>query len=214
MPNHKIRIHNLAKFDRSAKVRWLLTELGVPFETHTMSRDAKENEQPAYLKLNPLGRVPTVEIDDHVMFESGAICTHLSDLYAHTGIIPKAGTPDRAIYEQWMYFAHNFLDTMQAKIMIIEDIPPGEYQKAKESSVQADLEDACVALDRGLAKGDYLVANRFSAADICMGYHLYFLRMWPELDQVIVKHPRVVAYLDKLKAMPSAVKAEVFSFPQ
>ena len=58
----KIRIHALASFDRSAKLRWLLTELGVPFEVRTLSRDAKENESPDYLKLNPMGRVPTVEL--------------------------------------------------------------------------------------------------------------------------------------------------------
>lgn len=211
---HKIRVYSLVPFDRSAKIRWLLTELGVPFEERKLNRDAKEHETPEYLKLNPLGRVPAIEIDDLVLFESGAICTHLSDLYSDRGIIPKSGTPDRGRYEQWMHFAHNFLDTMQAKIMIIEDIPAGEYQKTKEAGVQSDLEDACVALERVLAKDSFVVADRFSAADICLGYHLYFLRMWPELDQVIAKHPKVVAYVDRLKKMPSAVKADVFSFPQ
>lgn len=212
--NPKIRIYSLVSFDRSAKIRWLLSELGVPFEVRTLSRDKKENETEEYLKLNPMGRVPTIEIDDLVMFESGAICTHLSDLFSDRGIIPKPGTPDRAKYEQWMYFAHSFLDTIQAKIMIIEDIPPGEYQKTKEAAAQADLEDACVALDHALAKDSFVVANRFSAADICLGYHLYFLRMWPELDHVIQKHPKVIAYLERLKKMPSAVESEAFSYPQ
>jgi glutathione S-transferase len=212
MTDPKIRIHSLAAFDRGAKARWLLTEMGVPYETRLLDRAKKENESPEYLRLNPMGRVPAVEIDDLVFFESGAICAYLADLYLDRGMAPKLATPERAKYEQWMYFAHCTVDPMQTRIMVIEDIPPGEVQKTKEAALQSDLGDACEAIDQALSKGQYLLGGRFSTADICISYHLYFLRLWPELGQVVAKFPRVTAYLDRMTKMPSAVKADVFSY--
>jgi glutathione S-transferase len=163
--------------------------------------------------LNPMGRVPAVEIDDLFFFESGAICAYLADLHLEKGMAPKHGTPERAKYEQWMYFSHCTVDPIQSKIMIIEDIPAGEIQKAKEAAVQSDLRDVCEAINQPLSNGPYLLGSRFSTADICVSYHLYFMRLWPELNQEIVKFPKVVEYLDRLMKMPSAVKAEVFSYP-
>ena len=72
--NTLIRLHSLVPFDRSVKARWLLNEMGVTYEDRLLDREKKEHESPAFLKLNPMGRVPVLEIGDKVLFESGAIC--------------------------------------------------------------------------------------------------------------------------------------------
>lgn len=207
-----IRFHSLVSFDRSAKSRWLATEMGLAFEDRWLDRDSKENESPAFLRLNPMGRVPVAEFGDLSIFESGAIVTYLADLHPEKNMAPALSSPDRAKYLQWMFFAGCTLDAIQAKIMIIEDIPAGEYKTEKEAAVVSEYADAMEAIDYALAHGDYLVGNRFSAADISVGYHVYFCNMWPELKVCADKFPRIGAHMERLQKMPSAVKAKVFSF--
>lgn len=210
--NSMIRFYSLASYDRGAKARWLLTELGIAFETRMLDRKEKENDSPEFLRLNPMGRVPVMEIGDTAVFESGAICAYLADRYLDRGLAPGLSSPDRAKYLQWMYFSDSTLDQIQTRIMIIEDIPPGEVQIGKETRLLSDFHDALTAIDQDLIRNDYLVANRFSAADISVSYHLYWCAMWPELNGVLFKFPRVATYVERMKKMPSAVKANVFSF--
>jgi glutathione S-transferase len=215
MPNSKkplIRLYSLSTFDRGAKARWLLTEIGIEFEQKWLNRDKKENETEAYLKLNPMGRVPVLEYGDQVMFESGAICAFLADQFLEKGMAPAHSAPERSEYLKWVFFASS-LDAYQARIMVIEDIPAGELQKKKEAALQSDLRDAMESMNAVLSKRDYLASDRFTAADIGVGYHLYFLKMWPELDSVIAEFPKVAAYFERLQAMPSAVKSKAFSYP-
>lgn len=208
----QIRLFGLAQYDRGAKARWLLTEMKVPFEVHWLSRDKKEHETPEYLKLNPMGRVPVMQFGDAVIFESGAIVAHLADHFRDQGMAPAPSSVERAEYLKWMYFAASTIDPIVAKIMIIEDIPEGEVRTTKESALLSDLRDALNTLSLTLEKRPYLVSDRFTAADICVSYHLYWCTLWPELDEVIRQFPRVASYLERLKKMPSAIEAKAFSY--
>jgi glutathione S-transferase len=214
--NEQIRVHGAFPFDRGAKSRWLLTEMGISYENRWLNPEKGDFESPEYMKLHPMGRVPALQVGDTTMFESGAMSTYLADRYAQQlgekALAPELTSPYRATYLQWMFFADSTIDPMQTRIMIIEDIPAGEVRTAKESKLVEELNDAMHAMDLTLSKNSYLVANRFSAADICVSYHLYWLRMWPELDAVVTKFPKIVSYLDRLKNMPSAIEAKVFSY--
>lgn len=207
-----IRLYGMTPHDRSGKVRWLLTELGLEFEDRWISREKKEYESAEYLRINPMGRIPAIEIGDQILFESCAICAYLADRFAEGGLAPALDSRERAEYQKWMYFAAATVDSVQTRVMIIEDIPPGEIQKTKEMALQSDLRDICNTLDQALAKNSYLAGNRFSAADICVSYPLTECRLWPELETVIRDFPRVISYLERMKAMPSATKSKVFSF--
>jgi glutathione S-transferase len=208
----QIRIHSLVAYDRGGKARWLLTEMGMPYETRWINREKKENESPEYLRLNPMGRAPVAEIDDQAIFESSAICAYLADRFMEKGMAPVLSSPERAKYQQWMYFAAATIDPIMARMMIIEDMPAGELRTQKESAMMEDFHDAMIALDNTLSKELFLVGNRFSTADICVGYHLYFCSLWSEFSEVIGKFPSVASYLQRLKEMPSAIQAKVFSY--
>jgi glutathione S-transferase len=214
--NELIRIHGAFPYDRGGKSRWLLTEMGIPYENRWLNPEKGDFESPEYLKLHPMGRVPSLQVGDTTMFESGAMVEFLADRYAQQlgekALAPELTSPHRATYLQWLYFASNTIDPMQTRIMIIEDIAAGEVRTTKETALVNELRDAVHAMDLTLSKNSYLVAHRFSAADICVGYHLYWLKLWPELNVVIEAFPKVVAYLDRLKKMPSAVESKVFSY--
>jgi glutathione S-transferase len=209
--NHPlIRIHGAFPWDRGAKARWLLTEIGVGYEDRTL--EEKDFTDPAFLKLNPMGRMPVMEFGDTPVFESSAICAYLADHYLDKGMAPALSSPARATYQQWMYFAVATLDSFQTRIMIIEDIPAGELRAEKEKPLLQEVEDALRTLDVTFAKNNYLVANKFSAADICTAYTLAWLPLWPEFSAIVDKFPRVKSYISRMKEMPSAVKAKVFTY--
>src|SRR4051812_2020241 len=203
-----IRLHGNAPFDRGAKVRWLLNEMGVAYEDHWLDREKKEIESPAYLKLNPMGRVPVAEIGGQVLFESGAICAYLSDLHLDKGMAPALNVPERGEYQKWMYFASATIDSLQWRIELIEDFPPGAVHSEKEKALQEELRDILKALDQTLAKSSFLVGNRFSTADICVSYQLYWLRFWPEGKSVMDTFSHVEAHIDRMFARAAAKTTE------
>lgn len=209
-----IRIHGLAPYDRGAKARWLLTEMGIPHETRWINRAKKENETPEYLRLNPMGRAPVLEMNDLAIFESGAICTYLADLYPEKAMAPAVGSKDRAAYLQWMFFASATLDPFRARIMIIEDIPEGELRTKKEAALISDVNDAMVSLERVFSSNEFLLGKKMSAADICIAYDLYFSKLWPEFESVMQKYPAVMKYLDRMMQSEAAAKADVFSYQE
>lgn len=209
----KLRLYGITPYDRSAKVRWLLTELGLDFEMKYLDREKRENISPEYLRLNPMGRVPALQIDDKTMIESAAICTYLADQYSLGKMAPKLDSPERAEYLQWMYFATTTLDTFRTRVMIIEDIPQGELYTKKMSALQEDMQDALAALE-GVLKNKSFLLGRFTTADICMSYDLYWCTLWPELGQFFKNYPAVTAYIERMRAYPSAAKAEVFSYQE
>ena len=82
----------------------LLEELGVPYELALVDRSVDAQNSPAYLKLNPTGRIPVLEDGELVVFETAAIVLHLLDAHAATAtpLMPPVGTPERARFYQWL----------------------------------------------------------------------------------------------------------------
>lgn len=209
-----LRLYGIVPYDRSSKARWQLEELGLAYEDRWLDPSEGDLSSASFLNLNPMGRTPVLELGDTVVFESSAICAYLDDRYLDRGLAPAITSPERADYQKWMYFAAATLDSFQTRIMIIEDIPPAEVKDVKEAALVDELRDALATLDHRLSESSYLVANRFGTADICVGYSLYAMGLWPELDSVISLFPRVRAYLEGLKTRPSAIKANVFSYEE
>jgi len=213
-----ITLYSFWNYDRSAKVRWLFEELkqnGVKldYREHRINREAKENEQEPYLSLNPMGRSPTLVIDGNSMIESNGICAYFADRFMDGKMAPPLHANERAEYQQWMAFASSTFEDFIVRIMIIEDIPPGEVFDKKSASLLSDVRDAAELLQKTLTHHDYLVSSGFSAADICLGYHLYIAMMWPEFESIFNEFPKIKPYLERLKKRPAAEKAQAFSYP-
>ena len=64
---------------RSSIVHWMLEELGEPYDIHLVSFKKGENRQPAFLAINPMGKLPALKHGDTVITEAAAICTYLAD---------------------------------------------------------------------------------------------------------------------------------------
>ena len=80
----KLTLYHAAP-SRSSIVRWMLEELGEPYDVHLLSLKNGENREPAYLAINPMGKVPALRHGDAVITEAAAICTYLADEFPHAG---------------------------------------------------------------------------------------------------------------------------------
>src|SRR5690242_2651652 len=98
-----MRLHEFGP-TRSARCRWVLQELGLPFESVVVRLDQGAHRAPGHLELNPYGRVPVLEDGDLVLTESVAICTWLADRHPERALIPAPGTVERGRHDQWLWF--------------------------------------------------------------------------------------------------------------
>lgn len=99
-----IKVYGFPK-TRSLRILWTLEEIGADYGLVKVDLFKGEAEEPAFLQLNPAGKVPVLVDDDLVLSESGAICTYLADKYPETGLAPEPRTGQRAIYDQMCFFA-------------------------------------------------------------------------------------------------------------
>lgn len=178
---------------RSTRVLWMLEELGVDYRYCKVDLGAGEGQQPAYLALNPAGKVPTLMDDNFVLTESVAILTYLGDRFPELGLIPPAGSHDRARYLQWACFVLSELEQPLWTIAKHRFALPKEHRVAGifETAVW-EFERAATVLRKGLGEKDFLVGENFSAADILAAHTLAWAEAFklPPTDPVLADYSR------------------------
>ncbi len=180
-----IRLHHCHQ-TRSMRVLWLLNELGVDFDVvlHPFDRSLRA---PEYLVLNPAGRVPALEMDGEVLFESGAILEFLCEKFPEAGLGRLPGALDRAEWLTWLHFAetvsqHSAALTQQ-HIVLREDWMRSPVLMRLEAK---RLEKCFAAIEGRLStpveNRDHLLTGGFSAADIAVGQAVYMARHFVRLE--------------------------------
>ena len=89
---------------RGRIVRWMLEEVGQPYRTELLDYGTTM-KAPAYLAINPMGKVPAITHGDAVVTEAGAICAYLADAFPQAGLAPAPGDKARAPYFRWRFYA-------------------------------------------------------------------------------------------------------------
>ena len=181
---------------RSKQVRWALLELGLEFHAIEGLELLHSDE---LKKINPMGKVPAVVINDEPLFEAVAICTYLADLVPAKGLIAPSGTRERALHLQWLSFSLTELEAYVWSNARNTFVLPEEQRITAlfEQNNKAYVHAAKV-LDKVLEEGDYLVGNRFSVTDILVGFTLN----WGNLAGLLEHTPNLQRYLERLKQRP------------
>lgn len=193
---------------RSARILWLLEETGVPFDIASHDFAKATHKDPAYLAINPAGKVPAL-VDrgpagdwspPAVVTESAAICAYVADAVPEAGLAPPVGSRERAAYATWIGFCPSVLEPAFAdSVFPRREDPPARsigwctYPEALQR-IEAALQDA----------GPYLLGARFSAADVLIGSVLQWLKGWGKLPE----SPALSAYLATLAARPAVQRAQ------
>lgn len=185
---------------RSARCLWTLRELDVPFERVEVDLRAGAHRGEGYLAMNPMGRVPTLVFDGQILTESLAICTFLADRFPEAGLLPSAGTLERAEHDQWMFFLATELDAPLWRIRRNTVLLPEERRVPADVPLAGDdFREAAAALDGRLGGRSFLAGDRFTVADIAMTHTLF----WATWNDLLDESPRLAAYMERHLARPA-----------
>ena len=185
---------------RDLRVRWALEEAGLPYEENLIGPDDQKSDR--YRALQPFGQVPVLEEDEAAMFESGAIVLHVAERSA--ALMPDDGHQRERI-RTWMFAA---LSTIEPPILMLItiDLQPGgvsEGTKPLRDTVVGRVGTRLDSLVKFLGDREYLVADRFSAADLLMTTVLRQLRN----TDLVAQRPTLDAYQKRNEQRPAFVKA-------
>lgn len=180
---------------RGRIVRWMLEELGQPYETVVLDY-GRAMKSPAYLAVNPMGKVPAVAHGARVVTECAAICTYLADAFPQAGLMPD----DRAAFYRWMFFGAGPME--QAIVNASFGWKPGTPQEAGRTGY-GSLETVIGAISAHVGQSGFMAGDRFSAADVYVGSQIG----WGLQFGTIPRNDALSDYWDRIKTRPAAARA-------
>jgi glutathione S-transferase len=192
-----MRVYHRPGAGRPIRALWALEEAGIPYELEIVSKEGESGER--HLARHPLGRVPVLEDDDgRMLFESSAICLHAAELAPEAELIPPAGTFERALTYQWIFFVMTEVEPPAIAVYRARAAGDGEDESAVRR-VGRGLEAVETALDGH----DFILGESFSVADIVVSE---VTRMTGRLE-VGEPGPNLVAYFERVAARPARARA-------
>ena len=184
---------------RSFRVLWTLEELGLPYDLHLLPFPPRVRA-PEYLQVNPLGTIPAMIDGPTFMTESAAIVQYLVTRYGPSPLAVPVEDPAYGAWLNWLHFGEATLTFPQTLVLRYRRLEPGRAEQVADDYARWFL-SRLRHVDRALADGrDWLCADRFTAADISVGYALLLANQLKLLETVT---PAIEAYWRRLKARPA-----------
>lgn len=178
---------------RAMGARVLLEELGAPYDLHILNMKAGEQRRPAYLAINPLGKVPAIHHGEALVTEQVAIFIYLADLFPEAGLTPALNDPRRGPFLRWIaYYGSSFEPALIDKFLKREAAPV-------QQSPHADYDTMLGALESQLARGPYLLSEQITAADILWGIAL----SWTMMFGIVPRKDVFVRYAERITSRPA-----------
>lgn len=166
---------------RGQTVRWMLEEVGQPYDTEILGYGTSMKEEP-YLSINPMGKVPAIKHKGKVVTEVAAICCYLADAFPEAGLAPPLD--DRADYYRWIFFTSGPIEAAFSN-------KAAGFEPAPERQRMFGYGNYDLAIDtlEGALKGkDYIAGGKFSAADLFIGAMVNFMltfKLLPEREAFV-----------------------------
>jgi len=180
---------------RGRIVRWMLEEVGQPYETQIIPYEEMKSER--YLAVNPMGKVPAIKHRDHIVTECAAICTYLADVLPEAMLGPRSD--EKADYYRWLFYAAG----------PVEHAVTNNFAKFEASQEQHRMFgygnfDAVVSVLDDLFKSrDFVCGDRFTAADVYVGSQI----MFPLQFGMLPERNSFLKYRDRLQARDAYKRA-------
>ncbi len=160
---------------RGRIVRWMLEEVGQPYET-VMLDYGTTMKAADYLAINPMGKVPAIKHGGQVVTECAAIIAYLADAFPAAGLAPALD--QRAAYYRWLFFAAGPLEAAISNRSLGVALPAN-----KEATVgYGNFKTVMDVLEQALEGDGYIAGDRFTAADLYLGAHIGFGLMFKSID--------------------------------
>ncbi|MDH3230934.1 MAG: glutathione S-transferase family protein [Alphaproteobacteria bacterium] len=150
---------------RGRIVRWMLEETGAPYRTELLEYGTTM-KAPAYLAINPMGKVPAIRHGEVVVTECAAICAYLADAFPEAGLAPPLDA--RGAYYRWLFFAAGPVEAAVTNHSFGLEPPAEKRGMVGYGSFEAVLD----TLAQAVAGDAYIAGDRFTAADVYVGSHI------------------------------------------
>ena len=161
---------------RGRIARWMLEEVGEPYRSEVLEYGGTM-KAPAYLAINPMGKVPAIKHGDTVVTECAAICAYLADAFPKAGLAPPVS--DRGDYYRWLFFAAGPLEAAIINRSLGMQAPAGKESMIGYGTFGAVMD----TLEKWLAGRRYIAGERFSAADVYVGSHVGYGLQFGSIDK-------------------------------
>ena len=181
---------------RAFRMLWFMEELGRPYRLEMLDLNAGDHKRAEFLKLNPMGKVPTLVDQDAVIAETGAMLVHLSDKYSPGELAPLIKEPARAEYLKWLFFAAGVMEPAFGEKFFKWEVPA---RRAAWGSFD-DMERTTAA---GVQPGPWLLGDQFTAADVFVASNLH----WGLLSNLFPKDGPIADYVGRCAARSALKRA-------
>lgn len=183
---------------RGRIVRWMLEEIGEPYETVVLDYGTTMKSSD-YLAINPMGKVPAIRYGDTIVTEGAAICAFLADMFPDRGLAPPSGNPKRGPYYRWLFFAAGPVEAaVTAKSLGL--LAPADK---KAMAGYGSFEEVIDCLEAAVRDGPYICGEQFTAADVYVGSQIGWGMMFGSID----KRPVFEDYVGRIRSRPAAIRA-------
>ena len=189
---------------RSTRAIWMLEESGLDYEPVLIDiRDRTKPRDPDFSIASPLGKVPAIADGDVKIWDSSAIALYVADKAKDANLAPALDDPLRGAYYYWMVFTPGVIEPAMAEKA--SGVDPNEMQNGWGS-----FDRMIELLENGVAGGQWLLGDQFSAADVMVGSTANFLKMFGMLPE----NKTIEAYIERCLARPAYQKALAMGAPQ
>lgn len=182
---------------RGRIVRWMLEEVGAPYETQVLEYGTTMKSAD-YLAINPMGKVPAIRHGGQVVTECAAICAYLADAFPQAGLAPPMD--QRGDYYRWLFLAAGPLEAAITHRSLGVEVPEERLRTVGFAPLPTIVDTLATAL---LGR-DYIAGDGFSAADVYVGSHL----AWGLRFGTLEPRPEFEPYLARITARDAYRRAQ------
>jgi glutathione S-transferase len=194
----KLTLYHAAP-SRSSVARWMLEEIGEPYDVKVLRLAEGDQQKPDYLAINPMGKVPTLQHGDVIITEVAAICTYLADAFPKAGLSVPIGDPRRGVYLKWLFFGPGCLEPA-----VIDRAAPRKEEARRAMLGYGDFDTVMNVLAKAVEKGPWLLGEQFTAADVVIGSNI----RWGTIFKLLPERKEFSDYAARIAARPAAQRAE------
>jgi glutathione S-transferase len=184
---------------RGRIARWMLEETGQPYKTEVLDY-ASTMKAPAYLAINPMGKVPALRHGDITVTETAAICAYLADSFPDARLAPPPGHRLRGPYYRWMFFSAGPVEAAVSNKALGFVVPPERERMMGYGNIAVVMK----TLEDAVSRTDYLTGDSFTAADLYVGSQIGFGMMFGTME----KRPAFEQYWQRLSSRPAYLRAK------
>ncbi|HEX8412492.1 MAG TPA: glutathione S-transferase family protein [Sphingomicrobium sp.] len=153
---------------RGQTVRWMLEEVGQPYETRILDYGTTM-KAPEYLAINPMGKVPAIQHNGKIVTEVAAIVCYLADAFTEAGLAPDP--KDRAEYYRWIFFTSGPVEAAFTAKSMGWEVPSERQAMAGFGTYDLTID----TLEQALSGRQFIAGDRYTAADLLVGAYIGFM---------------------------------------